>query len=441
MTATAQQVYEVRGGAARIFSCKAKEVLVEGPTRTGKTRALLEKAYAVALKYPGARIMLVRKTRAAMSESVLQTLEDDVLPRGAAWVRNTKRSHRDSYELPNGSIIIPRGLDQADKLMSMQFDRIFGFEWTEHGITVREHEYLLTRMSGKATGFQQMMVDCNPQHPGHWLNQRFNHCDGVKTERIHSGHRDNPLLWDEHRGDWTDLGRQYMETMSALTGVRRLRLLDGKWAQADGIVYPEFDANTHVIDAMPAGWQAWRKYRAIDFGYNDPFVCLWLADSGEALYVYRELYMSGRLVEDHARHIVELSKGEQYAATVADHDREDRETLARHGVQTTPAIKAIDRGIDAVRSRLRIGPNGKPGLYYLASAAVEYDRKLADAKRPTSLRDEFDSYIWAVRSGGLQKETPVDADNHGMDALRYAVMALSSGFGGSFVGVASWDDL
>ena len=151
--------------------------------------------------------------------------------------------------------------------------------------------------------------------------------------------------------------------------------------------------------------------------------------------------MSGRIVEDHARQIVKLSQSDQYARTVADHDREDRETLARHGILTVPAEKAIDRGIDAVRSRLRIGPNGKPGLYYLASALVEYDRKLADAKRPTSLRDEFDSYIWAVRSGGLQKETPVDADNHGMDALRYAVMALSSGFGGSYVGVASWDDL
>ena len=433
MTAIAPMIFDVRGNTAEVFSTKAREVLVEGPARSGKTRALLEKAYAVARKYPGARVLLVRKTRASMSESVLQTLEDFVIAPNEPWLGTAKRTHREAYRLPNGSVIVPGGMDHTDKIMSTEWDRIFCFEWTE--ASENDHEKLLTRLSANATAFRQIMVDCNPQAPSHWLNQRAN---AGKMHRICSKHSDNPKLHDGK--DWTALGVEYLQTLDALTGVRRARLKDGKWAQADGIVYPEFDASTHVIDAMPKGWEAWRKYRAIDFGYNDPMVCLWLADSGEALYVYRELYMSGRIVEDHARHIVELSKGEHYAATVADHDREDRETLARHGVPTTPAVKAIDRGIDAVRSRLRIGPTGKPGLYYLASSLIEYDRKLADAKRPTSLRDEFDSYIWAVRSGGLQKETPVDADNHGMDALRYAVMALAHSVVGPVAMVVdTWD--
>jgi len=433
-TATPDLEYEARGGAREVFDSTAREVLVEGPARTGKSRSLLEKAYAVALKYPGARILLVRKTRASMSESVLQTLEDHVLPANASWLGSAKRTHREAYRLPNGSVIVPGGMDHTDKIMSTEWDRIFAFEWTE--ASEHDHERLLTRLSNNATRFRQMMCDCNPAQPSHWLNQR---AIKGKMQRIHSRHEDNPRLHDGTT--WTPLGVEYLATLDALSGVRRARLKDGKWAQADGTVYEhEWRPDLHVIDAMPDGWQNWRKYRAIDFGYNDPFVCLWIADSGEALYVYRELYMSGRIVEDHARQIVDLSRGEEYVATVADHDREDRETLARHGVHTTPAQKAIEQGIDAVRARLRVGANGRPGMYLLASSLVEYDRRLSDSKRPTCMREEFDAYVWAQRAGGTAKDTPQDKDNHAMDALRYAVMAADCGGGGGYIGVIdTWE--
>ncbi len=103
--------------------------------------------------------------------------------------------------------------------------------------------------------------------------------------------------------------------------------------------------------------------------------------------------MSGRIVEDHARQILDMSRGEDYVATVSDHAREDRETLHRYGVFTSPAEKDIDRGCDLVRSRLRIQPNGKPKLYILSQALAESDRRLAASKRPTSTREEFDAYI------------------------------------------------
>jgi phage terminase large subunit len=427
--------YEARGGAARLFDTRAREVLIEGPARTGKSRGMLEKAYAVACRYPKARVLLVRKTRASMSESVLQTLEDHVFPPNASWIGTAKRTHRDLYRLPNGSMIVPGGMDHTDKIMSTEWDRVFAFEWTEASET--DHEKLLTRLSGNSTPFRQMAADCNPQAPSHWLNQRFLKSSDNR-ERILSRLEDNPIMHDG--GGWTPLGVEYRQTLDALTGVRRARLKDGRWAQADGVVFPEFDASVNVIDRMPEGWEKWRKYRAIDFGWNDPFVCLWIADSGEALYVYREWYMSERLVEDHAKVIVELSRNESYVATVADHDREDRETLKRHGVSTQPADKAITRGLDVVRSRLAQKPNGRRGFYYLASALVEYDRKLEEKKRPTSLRDEFDSYVWAAKSGGLAKELPVDADNHGMDALRYAAMACGRGHVGPVAMVVSqWE--
>jgi len=423
----------VRGGAREVFATRAAEVLIEGPTRTGKTRALLEKCHAVALKYPGSRQLLLRKTRASMSESVLQIYEDEILA-GVTWMGQANRTHRDAYRYPNGSIVVPGGMDHSDKIMSSEWDRIYAFEWTE--ATEHDHEKCITRLSGGRTPFCQMMSDCNPGPPSHWLNQRANRGQMV---RILSRLEDNPR-WHDGK-DWTAAGLEYLKILEGMTGVRRARFKEGKWATADGLIYEEFDPSIHVIREMPAGWKDWRKYRAIDFGFNDPFVCLWIADSGEALYVYRELYMSGRIVQKHAEQIIRLSAGEDYVATVSDHARQERETLHYHGVHTTLASKDIRAGIDAVRSRLVPGANGVPRLFLLADTLVEYDGAMAQQKRPTCLREEFDSYVWAKKAGDKgAKEEPYDADNHAMDALRYAVMAIDTGGGGGYIGVVdTWD--
>ena len=407
---TSRNTYRPRGAARDLWYARDPETLIEGPAGTGKTRAVLELLHALATKYPGSRHLISRGTRTSMTESVLVTYEQKVLPEGhPCRDGGASRAHRQSYTYPNGSVVVVGGLDNPDRIMSTEFDTVTVFEATE--ITEDDWEKLNTRLRNGAMGYHRAIADCNPGHPNHWLNKR---ASTGRMKRLCSRHADNPSVTPA-----------YLTLLGNLTGARRARLLEGKWAASEGMVYAGYDAAIHVIHAMPSGWEAWRKYRAIDFGFNDPFVCLWVADSGEALYVYREWFMSGRIVADHAAVINRLSAGEAYEATVADHDREDRETLHRAGIYTTPAKKDIDLGIDAVKERLRVGPNGKPRLYVLASCNVERDPRMDEAKRPASILDEWDAYLYAKDRAGDAKEKPVDKDNHAMDAIRYAVMATT----------------
>jgi len=416
-TATAptdRNTYEPRGAARELWHTRDPETLIVGPAGTGKTRGLLELIHAMAEKYRGSRHLITRKTRASMTESVLVTYEQKVLPEGHACRDNgAGRAHRQSYTYPNGSVIVVGGLDNPDRIMSTEYDTATVFEATE--ATEDDIEKLNTRLRNGVMPYQRLFLDCNPGHPSHWINRRAN---AGQLKRLISRHADNPTVTPA-----------YLALLANLTGARRARLFEGKWAAAEGMVYAGFDSAVHVIDAMPTGWESWPKYRSIDFGFNDPFVCLWGSDSGEALYVYREIYMSRRLVEDHARQIVALSAGESHARTVADHDREDRETLHRYGVQTEPATKDIETGLEAVKSRLRIGANGKPRLYVLRSALVERDAAIDDLKRPTSIADEWDAYLYTQKREGGAKDQPVDKDNHAMDALRYLVMACDEPLG------------
>jgi hypothetical protein len=236
---------------------------------------------------------------------------------------------------------------------------------------------------------------------------------------LESRHQDNPVLWDGN--DWTEQGKRTLAVLDGLTGVRKERLRYGRWVSAEGTVY-HFDPAVHTVEpfAIPA---AWTRARAVDFGFTHPFCCLWAAlDPDGRLVVYRELYMTGRTVADHAARINALSAGERIEATVADHDREDRETLHQAGIVTIPAIKDIKSGIDAVTERLKPAADGKPRLFLLRGCLVERDDSLAEKHAPVCLVDEMGSYSWPKDAGGRPvKDLPVDRDNHAADALRYLV--------------------
>lgn len=424
-----QRPYTAHGAAAAMWACRDLEVVLEGPAGTGKSRADLEKLHFCAMKYPGMRGLIVRKTRESLTESSLVTFEEKVLPAGSSIATGPKRNSRQSYDYPNGSTIVIAGMvasgkDQRAKVMSTEYDMILVPEANE--LTEHEWEQLISRLRNNVMPYQQIIGDINPDAPTHWLHQR---CDNGTATVFFSRHEDNPTLYDHRARQWTTAGHRYVfDVLERLTGVRKERLRYGRRAASDGTVY-EFDRAVHLIDAMPAGWDAWRKIRVIDFGYTNPFVCQWWAIDGDGrMYLYREWYMTHRTVGRHAETLTRLSTGEAYEATIADHDAEDRATLDEDGIATRAADKAVKRGIEAVQDRLADAGDGRPRIFLLRGALVEADPDLLERKLPVCTEQEFDGYIWPKgQDGKPQKEEPVKANDHGMDALRYAVMYVDRG--------------
>jgi phage terminase large subunit len=277
-----------------------------------------------------------------------------------------------------------------------------------------------------------------------------------RLRRFKSRHEDNPTLFDQTTGEITERGVRTMATLDALTGVRYKRGRLGLWVGAEGQVYEEWANDVHVVNrfAIPPGW---RRVRVIDFGFNNPFVCQWWAiDHDGRMYLYRELYMSGRTVKRHKVDICIWSQGERYEATLADHDAEDRATLAETTVIDDPALverlkavgykadaggkvtlpgigtKAADKrvkvGIEKVQERLRVAGDGKPRIFLLVDSLIEEDVALKEAYKPYRTADEFPSYVWMqTDEGRAAKEEPVKLNDHGMDALRYMAMYLDGG--------------
>src|SRR4030042_828122 len=63
-----------------------------------------------------------------------------------------------------------------------------------------------------------------------------------------------------------------------------------RFTKYTGLVYKEFDRDVHVLKAFPIP-ESWCHYRGVDFGYTNPFACLWIAvDNDDNWFVYQELY-------------------------------------------------------------------------------------------------------------------------------------------------------
>jgi phage terminase large subunit len=403
-----------RGAVKTLWQSRDFETIVAGPAETGKTWGCLQYADALLWKYPGAQGVMARKTYASLVASAVRTYSRII--GNHSPIKPYGGEKPEWFQYPNGSRLWVAGLDNPGKALSTERDFIYINQAEE--VSLDDWQILTTRCTGRGATmpYTRIFADCNPGPPSHWIKQR------ESLRLLESRHEDNPTLYDDDL-HLTPQGEVTMNILGALTGVHLQRLRFGRWVQAEGAVYEEWDAAVHIVDQLPKGWETWRKIRAIDFGFTNPFVCLWIAiDPDGRMWVYREIYMTGRTVRDHAKQIRELSEGETYEATLADHDAEDRATLHQEGIPTRAAYKGITVGIQALQERLRKAGDGKARFFVLRSCLVERDDSLHRKRQPCSILQEPEVYVWPQGVDGKPvKEAPVDMNNHGLDAARYGV--------------------
>lgn len=466
---------------ADYFMYEGREALCEGPTRSGKSLALLLKANEVARNYPGSRQLIARQTRKSLNESVLVDWRGFVLWLGHPAVSPTaSREHQDNYRYPNGSEVFFAGLesmqDTASPILSTKFDRIYVVQCEE--AKEAAWETLATRLSSFKTPFHQMTADCNPAAPSHWLNKRFGIAQATEQrQRFRFRHYDNPLFYNgiHPDGSWTKEGKEYVDTLKAtLTGVRYKRFYLGQWAAADGLILENWDPEKHVVDGkleyderyghlihLPGVQSPIRVAyftAGVDWGWHpDPgAMSLWAYDSPRWHKAIRRF----RVAE-----VVKLKWQREQWAELAEHwhekhkvrqfscDRSNPEAInyfnLRLGKKIGRSSGAIavkcppiggghrqerDKGsqIDLMREGLG-SADGHQRTYLFRDAFPEgLDEELRRMGRPTCSEEEIESWVYK-RKPGTDKDEGVpddDCDEHALDAWRAdEVLNFARGFG------------
>jgi len=194
----------------------------------------------------------------------------------------------------------------------------------------------------------------------------------------------------------------------------------GKFAGFFGAVYKSWRREIHVVPPYENNTPPFSGIvvRTIDFGWNNPFVCLWMhCDEDGCWTVYDEHFKARELLQYHATAINSRPQPRQgIVRTWADPEAaQDRQELAKLGIGTATAKKDVMPGIEEVQRLLMPGGNGKPRL-----------RVTANCKN--TIR-EMASYQWETNNTERRDaaDEPKKKDDHAVDALRYAVYSEKQG--------------
>lgn len=409
------------GGAAEFWKCKSLEVILSGPYETGKTYAALTKFHALMCKYPGAQGLMVRQTYKSLLSSACVTYETKVLsyPPGSSKSPIVKYGGEkpDFYGYPNGSRIWIGGLDHPDKFLSAEFDFIYVNQAEE--VELDAWEKLVGRATGRAghAPYTQVMGDCNPSFPWHWIQTRS--MNGP-LKLIEQRHEFNPALFNQETGEITEQGKISLASLDALTGIRYLRGRKGLWVAAEGVIFDNFSLDENV--ATEADYHPeWDVYWGVDDGYaygQGPgsasyhprvFLLAHVTPQG-GVYVFDEYVHCGELSDHSLDNVIALPYKLPIVAYV---DSSATELMARiwsKNISATGGTHPVSEGIKNVRRLICDGNNV---------------RLLKIHPRCQHTIRELQSYRYAGGNTATAGEPrPEKVDDHCPDSLRYLTWHL-----------------
>ena len=193
----------------------------------------------------------------------------------------------------------------------------------------------------------------------------------------------------------------------------------GRFKNACGIVYGEFDENVHVIEPrkLPDEWQSGIS---IDPGLNNPLAALWFyVDYDDAVYVAAEHFEAGRNISYHAEKIKNICEKLNWKKDKAGRIYALIDSAANQKTLNGPASVAqlfFEQGI-AVDTRVN------KDLFTGIARVKEYfkGKRLYIFKNCVNLIREIKSYYWG------NEDAPIKRDDHALDALRYYIMTRPAG--------------
>ncbi|MDY4621727.1 MAG: phage terminase large subunit [Eubacteriales bacterium] len=399
------------------FLSRARHTAYGGARGGGKSWAMRRKFILLALRYPGLNLLLLRRTLPELRENHLIPMQRELY--GFAVYNSAERVFR----FPNGSRIKLGYCDTMQDVYQYQGQEyaVIGLEEATH-FTEEQMRFLTTCNRTTRKDFSpRMYYTCNPGNVGHaWVKRLF--IDRLYAENenpndylfIPARIYDNKVL--------LDADPNYIRQLEALPEELRRAHLDGDWDVHAGQYFREFSRDRHVIEPFEIpSW--WRRFRSMDWGYNDPCCVLWHAVDGEnRVYTYRELYVRETRAGEVAAMVLELSRGESISYTFASPDMWQKrgavlsgaggfegETLAElftsSGLSLTPADNSRVPGWNRVRDFLAVAPDGRPN-WLCFSDCRNLIRQLPAL--------QFDQH---------NREDAADGDDHAPEALRYALMS------------------
>lgn len=368
-------------------------VALEGGTRSGKTIALAQVFLTLLMETAETgdpfKLSVVRKTFPALKATAMEDFFN--LMKELDLYDENKHNKTDHIYREGRNVIEFFSVDDQQKVRGRKRTHLWINEANE--LSFQEFNQLAFRTS------KQIYLDFNPVEEDHWLYEKVIELrDDV--ELIKSSYKDNPFLEPEIIRE-IEILQEADENYWRVFGLG-LRPIAGTK------IYTHYQ----LVDEFPAEDQLDEIIYGIDFGFNKPSALVRIGLKENAIYWDELLYQSGLtnsmliLEMDRLRREGLLTSTMNGYADAAEPDRIeeinnpglDPEGKQIEGFNVRSADKAVKPGIDKIKS-----------LRFFMT------------KRSTKSLEEVKKYLWKTNKDGAVLDEPVKANDHAMDAGRYAV--------------------
>lgn len=379
------------------FAARSRYVCFGGARGGGKTWCTQRKAAGGCLRWPGIRILIVRKHYDDLDSTITFPLLDLLAPVIASY-----NASKHLLRCVNGSTIRFGNMEGSKaatqgKYQGQEYDWIFLEEGTQ--FTEQEFRGIAACCRGTSKIPRRVYLTANPGGVGHsWMKRLFIDRDFKPEE--------NPDDYTfikatvEDNVDLMDNDPEYVNALNMLPEDIRRAHRYGDWDALAGGYFPEFKRQSHVVQDFPVPAE-WKKYRVFDYGL-DMFACLWVAVDYEGrCYVYREFAEKGLIVSAAAAAALAATPaGERVAYTIGPPDmwsttKDTGKTMAylfaKSGLPLVRANNSRVQGWMAVKELMKHRADGKPGLVVLAGCKGLIDDLMAiqhDEKNPSDCATE-----------------------------------------------------
>ena len=384
-----------------------KQFAFFGGFRSGKSFLFQFITFLLCLKYPKLQVIYVRKTYDQLKDSVIKQFRMDFEKYGQfKYIESSKEGSRIA-RFNNGSSIVFRAFDSDTNILSAEYDLACVCQVED--IQEELYKQLFGRLSGSVMPKAFMMVEGNPK--GNWVKRTFYDLTDEEKEQKKIFFLNSPTT-----ANIANLPSDYIETLKSQYSERDFRRWAmGDWQNLYGLVFSEFDENINVIP--PIKFEDIGSGEKIliggDYGWRNPSAFLWgVKTYDDDIIIFDEFYKSECLPEELAR-----------------------ENL-RHGTFGTVmdfAIKRPDRDGKSlwdtlIKLGLRLIESNKDEMNNIVTVnSLFKQRRLLICSNCINLIWEIKNYKFREAKMGADKnldETPIDKDNHAIDAMLYLTQAL-----------------
>lgn len=359
----------------------AHKVVNQGGTSSGKTYSIMQTLSALLCESANKVCTVVGQDIPNLKKGAMRDMEDiirnsEIL---AALIKSWNKSDR-IYEFHNGSIMEFSSYESSQDAKSGKRDYLFINEANGLTYPVVKELVLRTRI--------RCFFDYNPNSE-FWIHTKV--IGQPDVQLIISDHRQNPYLPDQIRFGIEALKQEDLELWKVYAR--------GKTGKIEGLIFTK----VFRAFALPEG----AKYigTGMDFGFtNDPTTAIDVYLSGGELYCDEVLFDRGLTNEDIATRLKEEAPAARWRIVADSSEPKSIEELRRYGL----AVEGAQKGPDSINAGIQAMKRYKINL--LPSCV--------------GLKKEMDNYKWKVdRLTNEATNAPVDAFNHGIDAVRYLVQA------------------